>query len=1161
MADKVSKTFEIRAEVKDATSNLDELSTSVNKFTEDLDKAGSTWGAVGSQMMVAGGIMTAAISVPLAMLAKEMLTTASDFEQSMAGVAAVSGATGDSFIALSEQARELGATTRYSATEAAGGMSMLARAGWDVEEIMEGMPGLLSLAAAGAVDLAIAADIVSDVMAAFGENADQAGRYADVFASAAANANTTVEALGQAMAYAAPAAAAAGFTIEETAAALSALADAGIKSTRAGTTMDAVLRELRDKAQDGTLAFETFGVSIYDAEGNMRSFFDILGSIEAGLEGMTQQQRDAELATVFTTRSLRGMNIFLTRGTDSLKVLEGTLSDSTGAAEKMADVMMDTLQGSLIELNSALEGVKIAFGEALIGPATTIVRSVTDIARSIASVDEDMRNAILTVGAVLIALGPLLVAFGLLVTLVASASTAWPVFVGVIGGFATAVLPVIAAIGGIAGAIYVVNEAVQAWRDSQVTLEDTLAASYERLLGGYRHSSAEILQEQAERNVIQIREEIATLEAMGDAVDQSELSDAYKRLTNAILEEQRASNVLRLEEQRRFLSAMNEDAETGYKDYENLMEEQYANLQSKVQEAVQNQITEFQKMHIAGDITLDEYNRMANGAEEWGKDLLHITAHNMNEFAAGTQSGLAQQGMIWDSQLQKLVPITDRNMQEIKDVVRRNLDDMPPDMENAITEAYKKMFIASRTGNTQMEREAFGELLDILNKFGIDAVSGAEIISYDIADALAEGIGEGVNDSIEEFKNLEKGTEEQLNAAVDIAEYVMENALTPTMRAKAEMAVNAFAEGGEDAAPTVLRMVESLIADIEAGMDKIDTRPVGKSVVEGIREGAYDPATRHRLVSGIEEIGEEIPDILNNILEIRSPSGVTKRIGIGVVEGLIAGIESVSRSVINTVENIADNIFSTFDTLKNNSITAFYDMGDGIDTAMADAQSLIDSNINRITGMVSQFASDMHTIATRLGNNIVNGIMNEIRHLPRLVLDIMRSIVRSLLSVGSSFYNTARNVASRMWQGFQAGLGISSPSYIEEAIEDIIRKSKELAPALASEFDKLKDLERTMPELELDVEMKAKNLQALERAINYVPRGIEDIDPSVQEDSRNEKLAHELGLVISNSILSALSKLTESEKGDIVLNVDGKTLARILKPHFALESVRTCDSR
>lgn len=408
----------LRDDIRDAETQLHNVGEASGGLIDKMADAGRS-------MQKAGGMMSKYVTAPLTGVATAAVYTGMQFDDAMARVAAVSGATGDVLDALRGQARELGATTRFSASEAAGGMEMLARAGFEAHEIMAAMPGMLDLAAAGAVDLAVAADIVSDTMMAFGESADQAGRFADVFAKAAASANTTVEGLGEAMAYGAASAAAAGMSVEQTAAIMSAFADAGIKSTRAGTTFEAMMRDIRQSAVDGMLAMQVMTddglremeVAVYDAEGNMRDLTSIMIDLEAATADLTTEQRDQAMAQIFAAQGLRGANIIMQRGAESVRELEETLFDAGGAAKEMAGTMSDTLGGALKEMRSALEGVFLELADILIPVVRQATEWLTKLARWFSDLPEPVKRTIVIIGAVVAAIGPLLLIFGTLLAM------------------------------------------------------------------------------------------------------------------------------------------------------------------------------------------------------------------------------------------------------------------------------------------------------------------------------------------------------------------------------------------------------------------------------------------------------------------------------------------------------------------------------------------------------------------------------------------------------------------------------------------------------------------------------------------------------------------------------------------------------------------------
>lgn len=411
--------------IEDAKSKVEGLS---NK-TKDVGKKISGFG---TDLMKTGGKVSAA-TLPLAALAKSVVDTGMQFETSMSSVQAISGATSDELEVLEATAREMGATTRYSASEAADALGFMALAGWDVEQMTSALPGVLNLATAGQLDLAKASDIVTDMMSMFGMEADEAGRASDVFAAAQAKSNTNVEQLSEALLNAGPAAAAAGMELEETSAVLGILANNGIKGGRAGTILNAMFRDVQASAEDGAIAIGDNAVAVYDAEGNMRSMGEIMADVERATEGMTTEQKNSALAAVFQQESIRGANVLLSEGMDALTDLEISLYESTGAAEEMAGIMDDNLGGSLANMRSAMEEVAIQFFETAGGPLRSVVERVTELVRWFGGLDASTKQIIAIVAALALALGPALIFIGMMATGVGALVTAFGFLMSPVG--------------------------------------------------------------------------------------------------------------------------------------------------------------------------------------------------------------------------------------------------------------------------------------------------------------------------------------------------------------------------------------------------------------------------------------------------------------------------------------------------------------------------------------------------------------------------------------------------------------------------------------------------------------------------------------------------------------------------------------------------------
>ena len=296
-----------------------------------------------------GGIATAAVKV------------GSDFEAQMSRVQAISGATGDEFEALREQAVELGADTAFSATEAAQGMENLAAAGFTTSEIMDAMPGMLNLAAAAGEDLASSADIAASTLRGFGLEASDAAHVADVLAENANRTNSSVSETGEAMKYVAPLARAAGISLEETAAAIGIMANAGIQGSQAGTTLRGALSRLSKPTDVMAQAMDELGVSFYDSEGKMLSLTDQVKMMRTAMEGMTDEQKNNYLVTLYGQEALSGMLALINEGEGSLADLTEAYENCDGAAETAAKTMQDNLKGAIEELSGSAETLGIVF--------------------------------------------------------------------------------------------------------------------------------------------------------------------------------------------------------------------------------------------------------------------------------------------------------------------------------------------------------------------------------------------------------------------------------------------------------------------------------------------------------------------------------------------------------------------------------------------------------------------------------------------------------------------------------------------------------------------------------------------------------------------------------------------------------------------------------
>lgn len=387
-------------------------------------------GSIGAAAETAGRALTLGVTAPLMTAAGAAIQTGMQFDASMSNVYGLMSSLNLSqaqMDALRDTAREMGATTKFSASEAADAMGYMALAGWDDAQVIAGIPGVLNLAAAANMDLAKASDIVTDTMTPFGMAAERAGEAADVFAYAQANSNTTVEALGEAMKYAAPTADAFGMTLQDTAAAMGVLANAGIKGSQGGTTLNAMLRDMKNNAKNGAIAIGKTKVALTNADGSYRSYAAIIRDIDKATSSMTASQRDAALGAIFGDESLKGILATLKQGPDALDAMTEGMYACGGAAADMAATMGDNLKGDLAILESGAQDMAIALSDWLMPAARGVVQGITDMIGKFNALDDGTKNTIFRIGAMAAAAGPLLLNGGKVLTLLSGVN---PLVVG-----------------------------------------------------------------------------------------------------------------------------------------------------------------------------------------------------------------------------------------------------------------------------------------------------------------------------------------------------------------------------------------------------------------------------------------------------------------------------------------------------------------------------------------------------------------------------------------------------------------------------------------------------------------------------------------------------------------------------------------------------------
>lgn len=391
--------------LQEAQNATDKCAKSINEYGKETTTVITTTKEFGESLKEGFGEALAAKGLELAgeaisaigdkakEAAEYVVEVGSSFEAGMSEVEAISGATGSELEALENKAKSLGSSTKFSATEAANAMTNMSLAGWSVNQTLSGIDGVLQLAAASNMDLADASQVVTDNISTFNLEASQSTHLADMMAYAQANSSTTAAELGEAYKNCGANMNAAGQDIETTTSFLEALANNGLRSSEAGTSLAAIMRDLTSKMKDGKIAIGDTSVEVMDSNGNFRDMTDVLKDVENATDGMGDAQKQAALMSTFTSDSIKGLNMLLNTGADQVAGYEERLRNCSGAASDMADTMQDNLKGKLTELSSTTEGLGIAAYDYISGPLQDGVELLTDIVSGLTDVITPQKDA------------------------------------------------------------------------------------------------------------------------------------------------------------------------------------------------------------------------------------------------------------------------------------------------------------------------------------------------------------------------------------------------------------------------------------------------------------------------------------------------------------------------------------------------------------------------------------------------------------------------------------------------------------------------------------------------------------------------------------------------------------------------------------------------
>ena len=405
---------EMEAELKNVNAEL--ARAPFDEYAAKAEKVGGTLTSVGQKLLP--------LSTGIAGLGVAAVKTTADFDSEMSKVSAISGATGTDLDKLRGKAREMGAKTKFSASEAAQGMQYMATAGWKTQDMMDGLEGIMNLAAASGEDLASTSDIVTDALTAFGLSAKDSSHFSDILAAASSNANTNVSMMGETFKYAAPVLGSLGYTAEDAALAIGLMANAGIKSSQAGTALRGAITNLAKPTDTVAAAMDKYGISLTDSSGKMLSLRELMEQLRQKLGGLSEAEQAQAAAALFGKEAMSGMLAIINGSDKDFEKLAGAIDNCDGSSEKMANTMNDNLQGQITILMSQLQELAISFGEILMPKIRDIVTHIQNFVDKLNAMDEGQKETILRIGMFVAALAPMLMGLGKVITFSANVSRA-----------------------------------------------------------------------------------------------------------------------------------------------------------------------------------------------------------------------------------------------------------------------------------------------------------------------------------------------------------------------------------------------------------------------------------------------------------------------------------------------------------------------------------------------------------------------------------------------------------------------------------------------------------------------------------------------------------------------------------------------------------------
>lgn len=502
-ADVGSATGYLDLDISGFLANLRTAQSEADKVSKNMaTEVGNNITGIGESMTSVGSTLTKTVTVPLLSIGTAGLKVASDFDSAMSGVKAVSGATGKEFDALRAKAIELGGSTAFSANEVAVAMTEMAKAGWDSQQILDGMSGVLDAASASGEDLGTVSTIVADAMTGFGMEAKESTRVADLLTQAANSGTIGINDLGESFKYIAPVAGSMGLSIEDVTTALSAMSMSGIKGSEAGTSLRGMLTKMVKPTADAAAAMDELGIVLTNSDGSFKSLDQILSEMRGSFSGLTDEQKTYYAATLAGQEGMSGLLSLLNMSQEEYDEIATSMDNAGGVAKETAEIMGDNLSADVEELMGSLESLAITLASLIVPALRDFVQWLMQLINKFTALSPETQKTILTIAGIAAAIGPVILIIGKLVTAAGSVVTAFgkikaaipaikvgfAAIKGVIAGISAPVVAVVAVIAMLVAAFKHLWDTNEEFRNNIIgiwnEIKDTLGGFFDAIVEG-----------------------------------------------------------------------------------------------------------------------------------------------------------------------------------------------------------------------------------------------------------------------------------------------------------------------------------------------------------------------------------------------------------------------------------------------------------------------------------------------------------------------------------------------------------------------------------------------------------------------------------------------------------------------------------------------------